>query len=330
MIVINKHNIREYLLQRGVISKEKSLIVHPLSGGVSSTLLKLIINGRCFVLKQPLAKLKVSVEWSAPLWRSHVEAKCIRFLSTILPRGAVPKIILEDPVNHVIIMSCVSGGAVLWRDALMKGKVDPKVAEKAGFYLAIIQNKTFNDSSIKEQFCGYPLGKIDAYYKAIKPVHPDLKEQIEDVTNFSMNNRNVLMLSDFNPKNIFVKNNRITLIDLEGAHWGDQSFDPALLMTHLLLKSIFNCHIKKRYFEAVHAFWRAYRGSLRSSIKDLEAKVVMHIGALMLARVNGKSPVKYLNERGRATARSLGREILFKRYSTVQTVINRLNENISG
>ena len=330
MIQINKQNVKQYLIQKGFLNEDEKLEVFELSGGVSSVLLKLHVRGKCLVLKQPLEKLKVKAKWTAPLWRSHVEAKCMSFLSSILPKGSVPELIFDDADNYIIIMSCIPEEATLWKDDLMKGNVDLRVAQKAGKYLAIIQNETFGNDRIKEEFSRAPLGGLASYYRVLVEAHPDLTEEIEALINFSISNKVSLTLADYNPKNIFVKDDEITLIDLEAAHWGDQSFDPAMLMTHLLLKSVYNFHIKERYIDAVRVFWKTYNSELEHKIAGLEEKIVKHIGTLLLARVDGKSPVKYLNEEKRKIPRAVGRRILLYHYSTIQQVTDCLNEQIEN
>jgi len=328
MIRINRENVKNYLIQKGLLKENEKLEVYELSGGVSSILLKLIMGKKCWVLKQPLEKMRVKAEWTAPLWRSHREAKCIRLLSAILPKGSVPQLIFNDPDNYIIIISCSPKGAVLWKEDLMKGNVNLKVAKKAGEYLAIIQNETFKNDKIRKEFSRAPLGGLANYYRVLEKPHPDLVEEIEALINFSVNNKACLTLADFNPKNIFVKNSKIMLIDLEGAHWGDQSFDPALLITHLLLKATYNSHIKERYFDAVQTFWKTYNNKLKNKIENLEDKVVKHIGALLLARVDGKSPVKYLSKEKKKIPRTAGRKILLNHYSRIQQVIDYVDEQI--
>jgi len=308
---------------------EKLEVYELLEGGVSSVLLKLVIGEKCWILKQPLEKMRVKTEWTAPLWRSHLEARCIRLLSAILPKGAVPQLIFNDPDNYLIIMSCAPRGATLWREELINGNVNLKIAEKAGEYLSIIQNETFKDDNIRKEFSRSPLGGLANYYRILEKPHPDLIKEIEALINFSVNNKVCLTLADFNPKNIFVKDDEIMLIDLEGAHWGDQSFDPAMLITHLLLKLVYNSHINERYIDAVQTFWEAYRRKLRNRNKGLEDKVVRHIGTLLLARVNGKSPVKYLSKEKREIPRTVGRKILLERCSRIQQVIDYIDEQVN-
>ena len=67
------------------------------------------------------------------------------------------------------------------------------------------------------------------------------------------------------------------------------------MLNHLLLKGAWRPHWRHRNVDAFEALQRAYFAHVRWESKDvLAARVAALLPALMLARVDGKSPVEYL------------------------------------
>ena len=106
--------------------------------------------------------------------------------------------------------------------------------------------------------------------------------------------------------------NPILLLDFEVVHWGDPAFDLAFCVNHLLIKSIVNSHIQKQYFQSVTAFTEAYCATLPEvDWAELAAETRLQLGCLMLARIDGKSPVEYItDEPTKETVRRVSKFIL--------------------
>ena len=106
--------------------------------------------------------------------------------------------------------------------------------------------------------------------------------------------------------------NHILLLDFEVVHWGDPAFDLAFCINHLLIKSIVNSHIQKQYFQAVTAFMAGYNETLPEvDWAELAAETRLQLGCLMLARIDGKSPVEYItDEPTKETVRRVSKFIL--------------------
>ena len=87
------------------------------------------------------------------------------------------------------------------------------------------------------------------------------------------------------------------ILDAECATMGDASFDVAFCLIHLILKAILLPSIRGKLLDAALALWQAYRSHIRWENPDqLEQRICTLLSALMLARVDGKSPVEYFND----------------------------------
>ena len=106
--------------------------------------------------------------------------------------------------------------------------------------------------------------------------------------------------------------NRVLLLDFEVVHWGDPAFDLAFCINHLLIKAVVNSHVQEAYYQAVTAFMEGYRESLPNiDWAELRAGTTLQLGCLMLARIDGKSPVEYItDEPTKETVRRVSKFIL--------------------
>jgi 5-methylthioribose kinase len=179
--------------------------------------------------------------------------------------------------------------------------------------------------------------RVDPYYRTIARAHPDLKPRV-DALIAAMDrpeNERTLVLGDFSPKNILVHQAGLILLDFECAHGGDPAFDLGFFLTHLLLKRIraeaIDQSLALRYTELATLFLNSYldRRALDATVRaGLICRAILHTAACCLARVDGKSPVEYLDEAAQTTARAFARESLRTEPRTWDALLDGLNEAI--
>jgi aminoglycoside phosphotransferase (APT) family kinase protein len=105
----------------------------------------------------------------------------------------------------------------------------------------------------------------------------------------------VLVHGDFSPKNLLIGPAGPVILDAECAWYGDPAFDLAFVLNHLLLKGVWRPQWRARYVTAFAALADAYLGHVRWEPRDaVEARTAALLPGLMLARIDGKSPVEYL------------------------------------
>jgi len=85
------------------------------------------------------------------------------------------------------------------------------------------------------------------------------------------------------------------ILDAECAWYGDPAFDLAFLLNHLLLKGVWRPQWRGHYIALFAIVVVAYRDHVRwEPWADVEARTAALLPALLLARVDGKSPVEYV------------------------------------
>jgi Ser/Thr protein kinase RdoA (MazF antagonist) len=152
--------------------------------------------------------------------------------------------------------------------------------------------------------------RLDPYYRTTAQRHPDLKPHFERLMRESAGRRVSLVHGDWSPKNFLVCADAVMAIDFEVIHFGDPAFDSAFLLNHLLLKSFYRPDWSGAFGRAALAFWEACRAGIPKECCWIEPATLSHLGCLLLARVDGKSPAEYitdpaLRERIREFARRL-------------------------
>lgn len=325
--------LTEYLVERGIAGEPASLLIEALPGGVSNTVLKITCDKGRFVLKQALARLKVSSEWTADVERANVEKKALKFLPQLIP-GFTPALVYEDEQNCLFAMECAPEGSVTWKSKLLAGEGDPGIARQVGAVLARIHQGSHDlevgseDSGVVRALFGdrkfFHQLRIAPFFEFLKEKYPSLQQAIDAHIAASLGRELSLVLGDYSPKNILVHGQNIIAIDFEVIHYGDPSFDLGFLSTHLFLKSVRDPTKRDLYFELLRETMTAYFSQIHFiDRKALEMFAVQQLAWILLARMDGKSPAEYItDEKKKQFIRLSAREILDRRMATYEEVID--------
>jgi hypothetical protein len=303
----------EVLRRLGVAPAGAPVEARALSGGISNIVLAASWPGGRAVLKQSLPELRVAVEWRFDRARIINERRAMGYLGRILPAASVPAVLAHDDEAYLFAMSHAPDGAVNWKEALLRGDVDPKVAERAGALLGKIHHRSTGDPGVARDFADpTPLlqGRVDPYHRTAAAVNPYVAPVIAAEVERLLATRRCLVLGDWSPKNLLIYPDRVLALDFEVAHLGDPAFDVAFLLTHLVLKRVRRPGDALRLRIAAQAFLSGY-GRAAGAVGPPDEHVVAELGCLLLARVDGKSRIEYLPaEETRAHVRALAYEVL--------------------
>src|SRR5258705_4016501 len=128
-----------YLRDAGHIHADETPRLHNLAGGVSNrTVLVERADGKAWVMKQALEKLRVKVDWFSSPERIHREAAGLRWMQTVVPDYA-PPLIFEDEQEHLLAMMAVPQSHINWKTQLLQGVVEQAYVEQFGWLLGTIQ-----------------------------------------------------------------------------------------------------------------------------------------------------------------------------------------------
>lgn len=331
----------DYLREAGFIGQRDQIRVRELSGGVSNVVLRVDILGRApFVIKQCRERLRVALAWRARLGRIWAEHATLERLKLLLSDGCVPRVQFVDRPNYLFAMTCAPDDAVTWKARLMGGQAEANIAEELGATLGTIHTESSGHQlpqGILAETSFFDELRLDPYYRTTARAHPDRALSIHRLI-AAMNrplHERTLVLGDFSPKNILVHSAGLVLLDFECAHVGDPAFDIGFFASHLLLKTIRAAShgpvCGASIAPLIQSFYAAYvdRRALDSrAVSQLLRRSILHAAACSLARIDGKSPVEYLDETGKGIARLFAREALRTEPPTWDALLNALQNAI--
>ena len=269
----------------------------PMDGGVSSEIYLVEDGTRKFVVKRALAKLKVKDDWFADVGRNRSERDYVECVGRMLP-GAVPQLLFSSAEDGYFGMEYLGEDFLNWKHVLLDGVFSADHAALAGRILGEIHRRTAGDEGLRKQFDTTQIFhqiRMEPYLLTTGERHPELRALFDAEARRIEATREALVHGDFSPKNILIRGDRMVLLDCEVAWYGDPVFDVAFFLNHLFLKSLHHAPRRCGGDEMVDAFWRAYaKERSADEAVAIEKRLVPLLLMLLLARVDGKSPVEYL------------------------------------
>jgi 5-methylthioribose kinase len=310
--LLTEQTVLSYLIEKGVISAKDQAEVEVLTGGVSNVVLAITTADRKFVLKQALAELKVAEKWEADQRRAIVEANAIALFHKLSP-AHVPNLVFLDPERFILILDRVPVGSTVWKSDLLDGVINPDVAAVLGTTLANWHNFGEKNKEARLQFMEDSLFeqlRIDPFYRFVAAKNESLKPVIGKLIKELEGDKTTIVHGDFSPKNIMVgMDDQVYILDFEVTHVGNPVFDLAFLLAHLLCKKFRTDEPleNKLLGAAAERFVSAYEG-----IRPIASSLCLHTALIALARVEGKSPVNYLDSSKQSALVSYTKDILGK------------------
>jgi len=323
--LLTTSSVLPYLVARGIVGAGATAA--ELSGGVSNVVLRIHDGDTDIIVKQSLPRLRVAEEWLAPQERTITEAEAMVLASTVVDDG-VPRIVLSDHVAFVVAMDAAPSDWSDWKTQLMSGLVNERVAARVGSIVGSVHSATLDEGSLSallRETEPFEQLRLRPYYEHTGRVRPEWAPMLSELADELRANRRCLVHGDLSPKNILAPADphadRAWIIDFEVAHRGDPRFDLAFLLTHLTMKSIHLPALRDDLDLSAQAFIDAYRSAAGDELTPDIAGTARHIGALLLARVYGKSPAEYLTAAGRAHAERLAAPAIDGRIASLDDLI---------
>jgi len=298
----------------GLIAAGEAAQLTPLTGGVSCEVFRLDLPGRTLCVKRALGQLRVAADWQASVDRSHNEVLWLRVAAAA--GLCVPTVIAEVEQQHLFVMSYFDPATHrLWKTELAAGRIDPAFAAAVGTALAQVHRATAGSAEYAAAFANDALFaalRIDPFLHYPAAAHPDLAPRLGALAARTAAARIALVHGDISPKNILAGPDGPVFLDAECACYGDPAFDLAFCLTHLLLKSVWKPQWHAEYSTSFSAMRAAYLAGVNwESRATIDARTAELVTALLLARVDGKSPADYLvTETDMAFVRAAARHFL--------------------
>jgi 5-methylthioribose kinase len=278
--------------------------------GVSNIVIRVDAPARSFVVKQSREQLRTEIDWFSQLDRIWREVDVLRILESLLPAGAVPRILSEDRDNYLFTMEAIDADHRVWKADLLNGDFDSSIANTLAGHLATIHRGTTGESDIAERLGDQTVFdelRLDPFYRYVAETCPRFTTPLHSLIDRTSQRADCLVLADFSPKNILLTSSGPVIVDFETGHYGDPGFDIGFFLSHLLLKTVMHHDTRAAAITPARRFWSTYLDELSGTpapqwltddgrCPTFERQSIEHLAACMLARVDGKSRVDYLKK----------------------------------
>jgi aminoglycoside phosphotransferase (APT) family kinase protein len=318
-------DIVDWLRETGLAPPGGPVRITPLAGGVSSDVFRVDLPGGPICVKRALDRLKVSADWRAPVERSGYEAAWLRVAAS-LGGPVVPQVLAEDAGRHLFAMTWFPPEEnPVWKAELAAGRVDQGFAAAVGTALARVHSGTAGSAEVAAQFATGGLFedlRIEPYLLHTAKAHPPLAPRLAELARATLSRNTALVHGDVSPKNILHGPAGPVFLDAECAWYGDPAFDIAFCANHLLLKCVWKPQHATAYLGAYRALVRAYlAGADWEDAASVDGRAGALLAGLLLARIDGKSPVEYLTAPAdQAFVRSAAVALLARTHLTLERV----------
>ena len=318
----------EALRHMALVSAHQSIALTPLTGGVSSEIYRVDLPQGPVCVKRALARLKVAADWRAPVERNRWEVEWMRVAGNIVP-DSVPAILGEDRATGCFAMAYLAPDTYpVWKDLLQSGNIDVATAAAIGDVLGRIHAATADRPDIAARFPTdeiFHAIRLEPYLIATARAHPDLAPRFDALVETTRATKRVLVHGDFSPKNLLIGPAGPVILDAECAWYGDPAFDLAFMLNHLLLKGAWRPQWRARCLDAYAALADAYFARVGwEAPANCEQRTAALLPGLMLARIDGKSPVEYLTSESQKDAvRRFARALLGDPVGTLGEIARR-------
>ena len=307
--------LRDFLHEQGLARPGDEVAWTPLSGGVSSDIWRVAADGRTFCIKRALPRLKVAQEWNAPVERNAYEWSWLQFAFERFPDN-VPEPIASDARRGILAMAYLDPARnPVWKRKLLDGDIAPDAAASVAGVVVRLHAASAGSRDIAARFASdaiFHAIRLEPYLLATAARHADLASALRALAERTAATRCALVHGDMSPKNILLGPRGPVLLDAECAWYGDPAFDAAFCLNHFLLKCIARPQFADGYLACYTAFAQSYlAGVVWEPREAIEARIASLLPALLLARIDGKSPVEYITDEGdRQRVRDVARPLV--------------------
>jgi aminoglycoside phosphotransferase (APT) family kinase protein len=289
--------VLQFLRRQGLAAADEVPPAQALAGGVSSDIWRVDLRSGPVCVKRALPRLRVAQLWEAPVERNAYEWRWMETAAQAVP-GMAPRVLAHDDAGFFAMQYLEGARHRLWKEELRAGRADTGVARAVGQRLVRVHAATARREDMAQGFAtdaNFHAIRLEPYLLASARAHPLLAPALEALAERTAQTRVALVHGDVSPKNILIGPAGPVFLDAECAWYGDPAFDLAFVLNHLLLKCLWTPRAGAALLACFDALASEYLGGVSwEAAPELQARAASLLPGLLIARVDGKSPVEYL------------------------------------
>lgn len=321
---LTESTVIPYLKEKGYITPEEPAAVTFLPSNVNFVY-RVDTPTKSFVVKQGRESLARFPDVPCSIRRTETEYRAISVWRTYGNPAAVPHALSYDKENNIIIFAAAPEHAHILTEDLLKGVVDPLLAQQIAALFARVHKNTLYKKKLAKSFQHSDLFdvKIALFHNAMADAaqRREVKNAIDDLLKSLKKNSIALIHADTNSKNILVWNDQFLLIDYECSHYGDPAIDMGNFLAHYLLSTLINFKQRKKYFIAMQEAWNAYEKEFSfSHIQQVKKNVLQHMGAFLWGRTFGKANAPFIQETAKKAIAEISEKLVVGKYQELEEV----------
>jgi 5-methylthioribose kinase len=287
-------------------------------------------SGARFVVKRSIARLRVAADWRAPVERDTAEVAWLRTVREVDAR-LVPEVLAWSHERRLFVMPWLApADHPVWKQEMAAGRVEPAFAASVGRGLARVHSALANRADVAARFPTadyFAALRVDPFILYTAERHPDVAPRLRELAADLLARKTTLIWGDASPKNILVGPEGPVFLDAETATIGDAAFDLAFPLAHLLLKTVWLAPSAEALMASFEALRDTYLAGVNfEAAAPLSRRAAALVAAVLLARVDGKSPADYLDAASRAEIRRRAKAMLWR----TDLALERLPETWRG
>ena len=146
--MLSKTEICQALTRLNLMDASENPVFSVLTGGISSEIYKLDLEGKSYCIKSALPTLKSDPDWHVPVSRTEAEWEWLK-LAKQIAKNIAPDPLGYDKQTNTLVMSYLEPELYPnWKDLLSQGIIDPNMAEAAAERLVLLHNATAGDEKL--------------------------------------------------------------------------------------------------------------------------------------------------------------------------------------
>jgi 5-methylthioribose kinase len=329
---LEKKSLSGYLQRKKLLAKGTPIRVQTLGDGLKNRVYYVAAPEQAWIVKQALSRVQIKERWWIDRKRIFAEKGCIEVLSQFLAPDIIPKVVLEDRTDFILVTTPPPENADLWESELHSGRIDLQIAVQCGELLATVHNETADHAELKSLFKdtkAFEQLRVEPNYGYIARAFPDLKKIVENQARHLVRETRCLVLGDLRPRNVWLNNGQLYLVDFATAHFGSPSFDLAFYASDMCVKAMRNNLQKAAYLEAINVFWNGYfKIADYKTVREVEKLAVHDLGCLLLSATDGRQAIDFPDLCVAGLARRIAQSLLFTQMYRIEEITEFINRTL--